>query len=225
MQAADIAHYLKDNPTFFEDYADLLADIFVPHPHGGHAISLAERQMLTLREKNRLLESKLGELLQFGEENDTISDKVHRIVVALLRTPSLEATINTFLFHLTENFNVPQATLRIWSPIASLEGLPVAVPVDDSVKALALDMQHPYCGPHIHPDIQGWFGEPGDDLKSFALVPLRHGETIGLLAMASEDPQRFYPEMGTLYLTRLGELLTAALQREAAVSATHSDEA
>ena len=37
----DVADYLKDNPAFFEQYADLMAQIFVPHPHGGRAVSLA----------------------------------------------------------------------------------------------------------------------------------------------------------------------------------------
>jgi len=50
-------------------------------------------------------------------------------------------------------------------------------------------------------------------LKSFAYVPLRGGRTLGLLALASEDPQRFYPEMGTLYVKRLGEVASAAISR------------
>jgi len=36
-----------------------------------------------------------------------------------------------------------------------------------------------------------------------------------LLALASEDAQRFYPEMGTLYLQRLGEVAAASLLRSA----------
>lgn len=215
MQADDVAQYLKDHPEFFEHYADLLAEIFVPHPHGGHAISLAERQMLTLREKNRLLEGKLGELLQFGEENDGISDKVHRIGVALLRTPTVEATLHTFLFHITENFNVPQATVRLWVPGWGHDQ-PGSEPVSDELKAFALDLQHPYCGPHVSPEVVGWFGEAAATLKSYAQVPLRHGETLGLLVMGSEDAQRFYPDMGTLYLSRLGELLASAIQRNEA---------
>ena len=39
------------------------------------------------------------------------------------------------------------------------------------------------------------------------------GRLQNLLALASEDPQRFYPEMGTLYLRRLGEIAAAALER------------
>jgi len=38
----------------------------------------------------------------------------------------------------------------------------------------------------------------------------KNSQAFGLLAMASEDARRFYPEMGTLYLKRLGELGSAA---------------
>src|SRR5262245_21178269 len=78
MDATAVARYLKENPAFFEDYADLIAEIFVPHPHGGHAIPIAERQIVTLREKNADLESRLRGLIGFGAENDAISEKLHR---------------------------------------------------------------------------------------------------------------------------------------------------
>ena len=84
MKADDVARYLRENPTFFETHADMLAEISVPHPHGGRAIPLSDRQMLTLREKSRALESRLTELLQIGEENDAIGEKMHRLALALL---------------------------------------------------------------------------------------------------------------------------------------------
>jgi uncharacterized protein YigA (DUF484 family) len=43
------------------------------------------------------------------------------------------------------------------------------------------------------------------------MVALRTQRTMGLLVMGSEDPQRFYPEMGTVYLMRLSELVSASL--------------
>ena len=61
-----VVSYLKQHPEFFEEHADFLATIFTPHPHGGRAISISERQILTLRDKNRQLEDKLRELLEFG---------------------------------------------------------------------------------------------------------------------------------------------------------------
>ena len=71
----EVAHYLQNNPQFFEHYADLMAQVAIPHLHSGRAISITERQMLALRDKNRQLEAKLGELIGFGEDNDAISER------------------------------------------------------------------------------------------------------------------------------------------------------
>jgi uncharacterized protein YigA (DUF484 family) len=84
MKPEDVASYLQEHPEFFEDYADMLAQIYLPHPHGGRTISISERQILTLRERSKQLEGKLREVIQFGEENDAIGEKMHRFTVALL---------------------------------------------------------------------------------------------------------------------------------------------
>ena len=70
----DVARWLRDHPEFFAAQADLLAAIKVPHAHGGRAISLHERQLEVLREKNRALEMKLAELIRVAQENDAITD-------------------------------------------------------------------------------------------------------------------------------------------------------
>src|SRR5574340_244429 len=75
MRAEDVAQYLQDNPQFFEGYTDLLTQIALPHPHGGRTISLSERQMVALREKNKELEKKLQELIEFARENDALQHK------------------------------------------------------------------------------------------------------------------------------------------------------
>jgi len=82
------------------------------------------------------------------------------------------------------------------------------------MREFVAQMTAPYCGNHAVYESQAWFGEAAPHLKSFALVPLRRaGHELGVLALASEDAQRFYPEMGTLYLTRIGDLLACALGR------------
>ena len=98
MKSDDVAHYLQDNPQFFEEHADLMANMVVPHPHGGRTISITERQMLALRDKNKQLESKMGELLQFGEENDGISEKMHRLAVGMIAAGSFQAVLHTLNF-------------------------------------------------------------------------------------------------------------------------------
>ncbi|HEY8622962.1 MAG TPA: DUF484 family protein, partial [Casimicrobiaceae bacterium] len=98
IDANAVADYLRQHPEFFAEYADLLAEIYVPHPHGGHAIPIAERQIVTLREKNDQLETKLRELIQFGGENDNISEKLHRSTLALFSAADLETTLGV-LYH------------------------------------------------------------------------------------------------------------------------------
>ncbi|MGH8635429.1 MAG: DUF484 family protein [Burkholderiales bacterium] len=212
MKPEEVAAYLKEHPEFFEHYADLLAEIYIPHPHGGRAIPISERQILTLREKNRQIEGKLREVIQFGEENDAISEKVHRLSVALLAASDIRGALNAVYLNLREDFAVPHVALRIWRAAGHSE-LPEFRPVSDASREFAASLAGPHCSGHAMVDTGGLFGEASAHLRSFSYLPLRDGETFGLLALASEDPQRFYPEMGTLYLKRLGELVGAAIAR------------
>lgn len=210
----EILDYLKNNPGFFEQYADAVAQIFVPHPHGGRAISLAERQMLTLREKNRQTEGKLAELIAFGEENDQISEKVHRLAVGLIAAETFQAVIHLLNFHLRDDFAVPHVALRLWHKPEGIEDLPEFAAVSEELQAFAETLARPYCGSTAGYGTASWFGEQASHIRSQALIPLRNGGgTIGLIALGSEEAQRFYADMGTLYLERLGEMVSAALAR------------
>lgn len=210
----EIADYLKNNPGFFEQYADLMAQIFVPHPHGGRTVSLAERQMLTLRDKNRATESKLAELIAFGEENDQISEKVHRLSVALIAAETFQAVIHLLNFHLCDDFAVPHVALRLWKKPEGVGDLPEFAAVAEELKVFADTLTHPYCGSTSGFGATAWFGEPASHIRSQALIALCDGgNTFGMLALGSEEGQRFYPEMGNLYLERMGEMISAALVR------------
>ena len=215
MKAEEVVRYLQDNPGFFEDYAELLAQIYIPHPHGGRAIPIVERQILTLREKSKMLEGKLAELIQFGEENDAIGEKMHRLCLALISAGDMPGMLQALYYNLREDFAVPHAVVRIWrAGPGALAGSEFA-PVSDELSQYAGSLEHPFCGPGANAEVASWFGEAAAQLRSFACVRLRDGGSacVGMLALASEDPTRFYPEMGTLYLRRLGELASAASQR------------
>ncbi len=207
MNPDDVAAYLKEHPEFFESYAEVVADVMIPHPHGGRAISISERQILTLRERARQLEIKLGEMIQFGEENDVISEKVHRLGLALIAARDEAALSNVVDFNLREDFSVPHVVLKLWNPGTG------AAEVSEATRTFAAGLLHPHCGPLAMADTATFFGEAAPLLKSYAYIPLRGKDCFGLLALASEDAQRFYPEMGTLYLTRIGEVIATCLLR------------
>ena len=210
MNSEEVSVYLQQHPEFFEEYADMLAKVFVPHPHGGRATPISERQVLTLRKNSRQLEAKLKELIEFGEKNDTIGERLHEMTLAILSAKDSAATIQGIHASLRDGFNIPHVALKLWSSNAELI-LPEVAGASAEAQVFAESLTTPYCSSRAMMDTQTWF--TADQLKSFAYVGLRNDKTFGLLALACEDAHRFYPEMGTLYLKRLGEIASKGLAR------------
>src|SRR5438270_3739317 len=110
-----VAEFLRQNPGFFETHVDMLMNLQIPHPHGGRAVSIGERQLVAVREKAKILEDKLRELILFGEENDAVSEKVHRLSCRLIEAPSLDGVLDTLYLDLLDHFAVPHVAVRLWS--------------------------------------------------------------------------------------------------------------
>lgn len=210
MTTDEIARFLRTHPQFFEQHPELLEAIHVPHPYGGRAIPLSERQTVALREKVKQLEGKLGEIIKFAAENDAISEKVHRLSVALAGARDFPALAHSLYFHLREDFAVPHVVLRVWGKSVPVD-FPEAEAVTDAQRHHAEAMATPQCGAAAESPFVPWFGDAAEHVRSVALVPLGQTAVFGLIALGSEDPQRFFPEMGTLYLRRIGELCAAGV--------------
>jgi hypothetical protein len=204
MKNEEIARYLATHPEFFDQFPHLLTDVRVAHPFDGRAISIAERQILNLRDKISLLENKLGELIQFGEENDVIALKMHHIALATMSARDITTLIHACYMNLHEDFGIPHAHIQLWATDS--------VQISDDVKAWVNNMPHPQCGAYLHEEALSWLGDTSH-LRSYSAIPLKHNDAIGVLILASEDAQRFYPQMGTIYLQRLGELIATGIQR------------
>lgn len=215
MTADEIARYLQDHPEFFNQHAEMLAQIAIPDTHDGRAVSITERQLGTLRDQVKRLENKLAELIRFGEENDVLSGKTHRLDVALAGAIDAGGVLRALYAHLGGDFAVPHVAVRLWGMTGD-PTTPEFTPMSVAAHEFAATLKRPYCGAGNGPDVLAWFGARGAHVRSLALVALRHGDnTFGLLALGSEEPQRFYPEMGTLYLERIGDVAAAALMRTA----------
>jgi len=214
MTTEEVVQYLRAHPDFLSEHSELLDVLTVPHPRHGHAISLTERQLHVLRGKIRQLEQRLAELIQFGEQNDVIGEKVHCLATSLLVANGCDGKCRALLDSMRNEFVVPHVALRIWNAPAPWEG-EAFQPVSEGVRAFADGMSRPYCGAPVNVDTLDWFGEMAPHIRSVALIPLRRGNQVaGLLALGSEEPERFYSEMGTLYLERIGALASAALLAE-----------
>src|SRR5678815_1410271 len=140
----EIARFLRTHPKFFDQHPELLETIYVPHPYGGRAIALSERQTVALREKVKLLEGKLAEIIKFAEENDAIGEKVHRLSVALAGARDFPALVHSLYFHLREDFAVPHVAMRIWGKSVPAD-FAEAKAVDDAQRRHADTLGAPQC--------------------------------------------------------------------------------
>jgi len=192
----DIANYLLNTPDFFTRHAELLSSVQLMHPHSGRAISLADRQMELQREKFRTLELKHANLLRVGKENVQLANKLHQWMIGLLAHAGSEDATEQLCTSLQSIFDMPQ----------------VIVDRSEVAIELAAKMPAPVCGPAAEvffksANLGASLPDPST-VNSMAAIGL---PLVGLLIFASPDPYRFTADMGTEFLTRLGELAHAAL--------------
>lgn len=211
VSAEQVSSYLRSFPHFFEQHASLLAEIYLPSPHGKGAISLAERQQLAQRDKIHALENKLSHLISYAEENDATSKKIHDFSVNLLNSKNFEAVQAAIIQCMQEDFLVNESAIRIWANPNHSETPKEFTPENKDFIEWVNNLTRPYCGEK--PDIAKELFD--DKLQSFVLIPLykndEEKQTFGVLILGSEDAQHFKSDMGVMYLERIGDLVSAAL--------------
>jgi uncharacterized protein YigA (DUF484 family) len=214
----DIAHYLSNTPDFFQRHAELLAAVQFTSPHSNRAVSLQERQAEMLREKIKVLEHRVMEMIRNGNENVMLSDKILRWARTLCLTTDVQTLPEQIVLELTIHFSVPQVGLRLWDVAPAHAHLSIAQGVSDDVKVFASSLMEPFCGLNTGFESVDWLQDPAG-AASLALIPLRMGATgstspaFGMLVLASPDAYRFNSGLGTEFLARIGELASAALSR------------
>ncbi len=210
---ADIANYLANTPGFFERHAELLSAVQLSSPHGARAVSLQERQMQMLRERIKGLEARIMDMVRHSQENVAIADRLQRYTSAILLTADAQALPARMVQTLRHEFQIPQAAIRLWGLGAGHEGADYTQPASDDIKSFAASLSLPYCGVNAGFEAAEWVDEAAA-MTSMAMIPLRHADTcFGMLVLASPDPTRYAADMGTEFLSRLGEVTAAALSR------------
>lgn len=211
----DIANFLANTPDFFERHAELLATVQLSCGHGTRAVSLQERQAGMLRDKIKGLESKMVEMIRYGQENVEIADKLQECTLNLLLTAHARDLPDTIVSEIKNRFAIPQAAIKVWYVNGIFSDENFSTGVSDDARTFASSLTTPYCGLNSGLEAANWLPEPEQAL-SVALIPLRPGkapQAFGMLVLASSDPERFQSGMGTDFLERIGELAGAALSR------------
>ena len=189
----DVARYLRNHPGFFLKHEDLLAELKLSQD-SGKAVSLTERQVGLLRERNMEMRTRLSNLLENAQRNDVLFEKTKALILALVDARRADELSNVFCQHLTENFQIDAASLIVFGNILK------------NNKAI--------CGNLRDTEIQFLFGERNADrVGSAAVVPLHRERPLGVIAIGSRDPQHFQSSMDTLFLGYIAEVINRCLPR------------
>jgi uncharacterized protein len=218
---ASVAEYLQAYPDFFERNGALLAKLRLPHLRdAGATVSLVERQVEVLRERNQTLERKLKELVDVARANDALADRIHRLTQRLIRAHALPDTVAAIETSLREDFDARNSVMVLFMEAAGTieehgRFLRTAEAADPEMKSFESLLQSgkPRCGQIRDAQRDYLFGKDSVEIGSVALTPLGQKGGLGLLAIGASDTDRFHPGMSTEFLSRIGELVTYALTR------------
>lgn len=211
-----IAAYLQHHLEFFERHQGLLARLKLPHVRGGSVVSLVERQIAVLREKQAVLERKLAETVRTVRANEALADKLHRLTRRLMRARSRADAIAQVESSLREDFDALHSVLLLIGDYPDLiqHRCVRTLRVNDSnLKSFQTLFANgkPRCGQPRESQRDFLFGGQAKDVGSVALVPLGSKGSLGLLALGSSDRDRFHPGMGTEFLSRMADLIADCL--------------
>ena len=213
LEAAAVAAYLEAHPDFFVEHEELLPSLRIPHQRGD-TVSLVERQMAILRDRNIEMRHRLSHLMDVARDNDRLFDKTRRLVLALMDASSLEDVVISVEDSLRQDFQVPFVSLILFSDTA----LPVGrwVTSTEAQQAIGglLSEGKTVSGSLREHELDFLFGEEQrKQIGSTAVVALSHQGMHGVLAIASRDPQHYKSSVGTLFLSYIAEVMGRVLPR------------
>jgi len=216
----DVQEYLEANPDFFERHGALLDILSVPHG-SGETISLVERQISILRQKEIKHERQHKELVEIARANDLLMAKIHELSLQLLAAGGLAPTVAAIEEAMRSGFGADEFILvlfgepTLFDDIEASRFFRVIARVDDKLNPFEtfLKANGPRCGQVRDSQRDFLFPSDANEIGSVALVPLGDNSQIGFLAIGSADADRFHPGMSIDYLARIGDLVGGALAR------------
>ena len=214
LDAMEVASYLRRHPDFLTEFPDLALALVLPREQG-QAASLASYQLDVLRDKNRELNRRLHELIEIAHENQLLMVRVHTLTLALMRATSLPETLNAVVAALTEDFNTDLVRIVLFRADGDLPAAEWLLIEPEGARAMPvfsefLKRAEPLCGRLQQDKLDALFGTRTGEVASAVLLPV---DAVGMLAVGSQDPNRFHHGMGTVFLKLIAEAVASAVAR------------
>ncbi len=207
----EIADYLSQHPEFFVRFPDALRDIRLPHP-SGQAVSLVEKQVSSLRERNSELRNKLNHLLGNARENDRLFEQSKRLILSLLECDDLDDFVDALYYNFDKEFDVSSTRLILFGAHIASSNARISH-LNEAEVYLGENIRHhrAVSGGLANEELAYLFDRDRSKVGSGAFVVLHYNDVIGILAIGHEDAEHFQTGMGTIFLTHIGEVLNRML--------------
>jgi hypothetical protein len=208
-----VREYLKNHDDFLQRNPDMLDFLHISHASGS-AISLVEKQVSVLRERNMDMRQRLKLLTANARANDLLYEQTRTLVLKLLDADSTQALYRIFMDAMATDFQVEYASMIFYDDQPVADGLRTEAPA--TVKAEIGSLFRggkPVCGTLRKEELKFLFPD-GGDVGSAALMPLMTGTTeLGLIAVGSSNANRYNNKVGTMFLSHIADVIVKMLAR------------
>ena len=208
-----VREFLRDNPDFLDKNTDILETMVLPH-NSGKAVSLVERQVGVLRDRNKEMRSRLENMLLTAKDNDLLFEKTKRLVLNLLEAKTLGALVEAVYDSLGKDYGIEFYSLTLFGDEKKLPRTMAQIASTEKANervGTLIGANRAVCGILREDEMMFLFGERGRQVGSVAAVPLRYDSLYGILAVGNRDPNFYKSSMGTLFLSYIAEILNRVL--------------
>lgn len=209
-----VAKYLQEHQDFFLRQQELLMNLRLPHD-SGKAISLVEKQVSVLRDRNVEMRHRLNDLLDNARANDRLFDKTKRLVLALLECNELGDLVDALYYSFDKEFGIHYTRLILFSN-NELSAGPARIETVQTARqhiGKRIQSSRAVSGGMDLKETRFLFDEDASNVGSAAIAVLAHGNPLGVLAIGNQDPDYYRSSMGTLFLGYIAEVLNRLLPK------------
>lgn len=213
LDAEAVVAYLRAHPTFFAEHDELLLEQRIPHQRGD-SVSLVERQLKLLRDRNIDMRHRLSQLMDVARDNDRLFDKTRRLILDLLDAGTLEEVVMAVEDSLRQEFQVPFVSLILFGENAAPVGRWVSGAEAQQAIGGLIGGGKTISGSLREHELAFLFGDAQHkEVGSSAVATLEYQGLHGVLAIGSRDPQHYKSSVGTLFLSYIAEVLGRVVPR------------
>ena len=213
LDAEAVVAYLRAHPTFFAEHDELLVEQRIPHQRGD-SVSLVERQLKLLRDRNIEMRHRLSQLMDVARDNDRLFDKTRRLILDLLDASTLEEVVMAVEDSLRQEFQVPFVSLILFGENAAPVGRWVSGAEAQQAIGGLIGGGKTISGSLREHELAFLFGDAQHkEVGSSAVATLEYQGLHGVLAIGSRDPQHYKSSVGTLFLSYIAEVLGRVVPR------------